>query len=76
MGRGWSGTALIAALVVMAAFPITWGFSLLLAPLSTGFSVVAWFRSRRDALFLTGVGLNVLLMLGFVIKLGELDISA
>jgi hypothetical protein len=42
--------ALIAALLVWAAFLQTWGFSLLLAPICAALSVVAWFRSRRDGL--------------------------
>jgi len=45
----------VAEVVIFAAFLLTWGFSLLLAPISVGLSVIAWFRSRRDGPFWTGV---------------------
>jgi hypothetical protein len=66
--------ALIAALLVWAAFLQTWGFSLLLAPISAALSVVAWFRSRRDGLFWTGVAMNGFSLLGFPAKPTELEI--
>jgi hypothetical protein len=56
-------------------FP-TWGFSLLLWPISVTLSVVASFRSRRDGLFWGGVVLNGVLLPGFVVKLRELEIVA
>jgi hypothetical protein len=40
---------------------------------SAAWSVVAWFRSRRDGLFRIGVALNGFLLLGFATKLTELD---
>jgi len=70
--RGCSWAAFIAAVVMLAAFGLTWGFSLLLAPVPITLSIVAWFRSPRDGLFWTGVGLNGLLLSGFTKKLGEL----
>ncbi len=72
-GRGWSWAAFIAiVLVCLALFP-TWGLSLLLWPITAALSVVAWFRSWRDGLFWTGVGLNGFLLLGFATNLTELD---
>jgi hypothetical protein len=62
----------LAAAVLLVAFPATWGFSVLLAPIAIALCVVAWFRSRRDGLFWTSVGLNVLVVIEFVAKLGEL----
>jgi hypothetical protein len=72
-GRGWSWAAFVAAVLIFAAFLPTWGFSLLLTPIAATLSIVAWFRSRRDGLFWTGVGLTGLLLLGFTKKLGELS---
>jgi hypothetical protein len=71
-GRGWAWAAFIAAVFICAGFFPTWGFSLLLSPISVALSVVAWFRSRRDGLFWAGVALNGLLSVGFATKLTEL----
>jgi hypothetical protein len=70
--RGWAWAAFVAAVVLLVTVLPTWGFSLLLAPISVALSVVAWFRSRRDGLFWTVVGLNGLLLLGFAATLDEL----
>jgi hypothetical protein len=70
--RVWARAAFVAAVVLLVTVLPTWGFSLLLAPISVALSVVAWFRSRRDGLFWTGVGLNGLLLLGFAAPLDEL----
>jgi hypothetical protein len=75
-GRHWAWAALIAAVVIGAAFLPTWGFSLLLWPISAAFSVVAWFYSPRDGLFWCGVALNGLLLAGFVVVVQELAIAA
>ena len=66
MGRGWSRAALItAAGIWLLAFP-TWGLSILLAPVGAPPTIVAWWRSRHDAVFWTGAGLNAANALGFV----------
>jgi hypothetical protein len=49
----------------MAALP-TWGLSVVLAPLTLCLSVLAWRRSRHDAVLWIGLALNGLLMLGLV----------
>jgi hypothetical protein len=72
-GRGWAWAAVIAVVFIAVTFFPTWGFSLLLWPISAALSAVAWFRSRRDGLFWIGVGLNGFLFLGFATKLTELD---
>jgi membrane protein implicated in regulation of membrane protease activity len=50
-GRGWSWAAVVSAVVVWAAGLPTWGLSVVLAPLSSILSVVAWRRSRHDGVF-------------------------
>ena len=71
-GRGWSWTALVAALVVWLAAIPTWGLSVVLAPVTAVLSVVAWWRSQHDAVFWIGVALNGLLMLGLLAELVSL----
>jgi hypothetical protein len=73
-GRGWAWSALIAALCIWLMLVPTWGSSLLLSPISATLSVVAWFRSRRDALFWLGVAFNLFTLWYFVEKLAELEI--
>jgi hypothetical protein len=71
-GRGWAWAAFLAAAFLLALFPLTWGFSLLLTPIAVGLSIVGLFRARRDGLFWSAVVLNGLLVLGFAAKLREL----
>jgi hypothetical protein len=63
-GRRWSWAALIGALLLLAAAAPTWGFSILLCPLTIALSAVAWFRSERDGLLWLGATVNVLLVVG------------
>jgi hypothetical protein len=70
--REWALAAFVAAVAVLLTVLPTWGFSLLLAPVSVALSVVAWFRARRDVLFWAGFGLNGLLLLGFAATVVEL----
>jgi hypothetical protein len=65
-GRRWSWAALIGALVLLAAATPTWGFSILLCPLTLALTGVAWFRSDRDGLFWLGATFNVLLVVGAI----------
>jgi hypothetical protein len=65
-GRRWSWAALIGALLLLAAATPTWGFSILLCPLTLALSAVAWFRAERDGLFWLGATINVLLVVGAV----------
>ena len=60
--RGWSWAAVIGVLVLLAAAAPTWGFSIFLFPLTLALSVVAWFRSDRDAVFWLGLAANVVLV--------------
>jgi hypothetical protein len=73
-GRGWAWSAVIAALCIWVALAPTWGSSLLLSPISVALSIVAWFRSRRDALFWLGVAVNLFTLWYFVEKVSELEI--
>lgn len=68
-GRSWSWAALGSALVVWAAGLPTWGLSVVLAPLTSILSIVAWRRSGHDGVFWAGLALNGLLLLGL---LGEI----
>jgi hypothetical protein len=74
-GRGWAWSALIAALCIWLMLAATWGASLLLWPIAAMLSVVAWFRSRRDALLWLGVAFNLFTLWYFVEKLRELEIA-
>jgi hypothetical protein len=74
-GRVWAWSALIAALCIWLMLAATWGASLLLWPIAAILSVVAWFRSRRDALFWLGVAFNLFTLWYFVEKLRELEIA-
>jgi hypothetical protein len=65
-GRRWSWAALVGALLVWVGGLPTFGLSIFLSPLSILLSVVAWFRSPRDAVFWVGFALNALLLLGLV----------
>jgi hypothetical protein len=69
--RRWSWAALLGVVVLLVAAAPTWGFSILLCPLTLAFSAVAWFRSDRDGVFWLGVAANVLLALGAVAFLYE-----
>lgn len=68
-GRSWSWAALVAALVVWMATLPTLGLSVVLAPLTSALSVVAWRRSGHDTVFWIGFALNVFLVLSL---LGEI----
>jgi hypothetical protein len=65
-GRRWSWAALIGALLLLVAATPTWGFSILLCPLTLALSAVAWFRSDRDGFFWLGATFNVLLVVGAI----------
>lgn len=65
-GRGWSWAALVAAFMVWLAALPTFGLSVVFAPLTLILSVVAWKRSRHDAIFWIGLALSGLLMLGLI----------
>jgi hypothetical protein len=65
-GRRWSWAALIGALLLLVAATPTWGFSILLCPLTLALTAVAWFRSDRDGLFWLGATFNVLLVVGVI----------
>jgi hypothetical protein len=53
-------------LLLLASATPTWGFSILLCPLTLALSAVAWFRSDRDGVFWLGVAANLLLVVGAV----------
>lgn len=69
-GSGWAWAALIGALVVWFAATLTWGFGFVASPVPAVLSGVAWFRSKRDAVFWIGAGANALLLFGLASILG------
>jgi hypothetical protein len=71
--RVWAWLALISTAVIGVSFLPTWGFSLLLWPISAAFTVAASFY-RRDGVYWCGAGLNALLLPGFVLTVRELEV--
>jgi hypothetical protein len=65
-GRGWSWSALIAALLLWVAALPTFGLSIFLCPPSLLLTGVAWVRAPHDAVFWIGFGLNAFLALNLV----------
>jgi hypothetical protein len=64
--RRWSWAALTAGALLWALTLATFGAVLVLAPVPSALSPVAWGRSRRDRVFWTGLAANATLLLGFV----------
>ena len=64
--RRWSWAALTAGALLWVMTVATFGVVLVLAPIPSALSLVAWWRSRRDRVFWIGLGSNATLLLGFV----------
>jgi hypothetical protein len=64
--RRWSWAALTAGVLLWMLTVATFGVVLVLAPVASALSLVAWWQSRRDHVFWIGVALNATLLLGFV----------
>jgi hypothetical protein len=65
-GRRWSWAALTAGGLLSVMTVATFGVVLVLAPIASALSLVAWRRSRRDHILWIGLALNAALLLGFV----------
>jgi hypothetical protein len=62
----WSWAALTAGVLLWVMTVVTFGVALVLVPIPSALSAVAWWRSRRDRVFWIGLASNATLLLGFV----------